>query len=372
MPWQPSAKWLGCSFAHTKNGMMARRPWAHRAAVVGDMATSRQYKDGMLAAHDMARDLAAVVLREGVDTGSLAAGYASTLARFRRDNRYAALIFCMYRWFYTRRLWSRIIYQTLASERKRERPSQRRFERVFWAISSGDRSYEDIAWAMLRPATAWKIFRDGVCITARNRLVEGFFGVDWGDIGRFPTAVPLERLRARRMRLMAGRRSEFECTYTIGVRAGLEETRQLLAEFGEPSRPFLHPRWVTIARVGGEPLKPGWRIRYRILGGLVAFDIVQENAGNDHDIRFRVVGGFADAGTFVFSTEPAGREHCALSVFLAFDYRRGTTPPGRLLWALFRRLFPEFMHDVLWNHALCEIRQRLEDRAIETRQAATG
>jgi hypothetical protein len=119
---------------------------------------------------------------------------------------------------------------------------------------------------------------------------------------------------------------------------------------------------VAIARVGGVPLEPGWRIRHRIPGGPLAFEIVQESRRDDHDIRFRVAGGFADGGTFVFSTEPAGRGHGALSVLQAFDYRRGETLPGRLLCAMFRHLFPEFMHDVLWNQALCEIGQRLEDR----------
>ena len=44
-----------------------------------------------------------------------------------------------------------------------------------------------------------------------------------------------------------------------------------------------------------------------------------------------------------------------------------TVGRGRLLCAMFRHMFPEFMHDVLWNHALCEIRQRLEDRLNDGR-----
>ena len=334
--------------------------YGHRVAAVGDMATSRQYKDGILAAHDMARDLAKVVLGQGTDSASLAWGYGPTLTRFRRDNRFASVIFFLYRWFFISPTLSRIIYQTFASERKSQPRSRRSFEKIFWGISSGDENYEQIAWAMLRPATLWKIFSGGVYITLRNRLTEQFFGLDWAGVERFPTAVPAERLPARRRQLLQGHRFEFECLYTIHIRASLASARRLLAEFGESSRPYLHPQWVSIRRFGGEPLQVGCTIRYRVLGGAMTFDVVQEESGDSNVIRYRVFGGFADGGSFVFLLEPSSPSHCALTICLAFDYARGTNFTERLLWGAFRMMFPEFIHDVLWNHALCEFKQAAE------------
>jgi len=339
----------------------AKLPYGHRVAAVGDLATSRQYKDGILAAHDMARDLAMVVLSQGTDTVSLASGYAPTMNRFRRDNRFASVIFFLYRWFFTSPTLSRIIYQTFATERKSQRRSRRSFEKIFWGISSGDENYEKIAWAMLRPATLWKILTGGIYITLRNWLTEVFFGLDWSGVGRFPTAVPAERLPARRRQLMQGRRYECECLYTIHIRASLSIVRGLLAEFGESARPYLNPRWVRIRRIGGQPLHPGCTIQYRILGGAMTFRVVQEESGDPNVIRYRVLGGFADGGSFVFLLEPDSPTHCALTIYLAFDYARGVSPAQRLLWGAFRMMFPEFIHDVIWNHALCELKQAAED-----------
>lgn len=338
----------------------SRYPCAERAAAVGDMATSRQYKDGILAAHDMARDLATAIVERGTALASLAAGYEPTLRKFRRDNRFASVIFFLYRWFFTHSSPSRIIYQSFATERKLRQRDLRSFERIFWAISSGDDSYEEIARAMLRPSTLWKIVIGGGLITLRNWLTELFFGLDWRDIGRFPTAVPVERLRELRRRLRYGRESEFECMYTIHMRASAADARRLMADFGENSRPYLHPRWVSISRDSGRPLNAGWTIRYRVFGGLLSFAVVQVHTDDPDFIHFRVRGGFADAGSFIFLIEPEGLQRCALTVYLAFDYARGRTLPARVFWRVFRALFPEYLHDVLWNHALCEFKQAAE------------
>lgn len=338
----------------------AKKPVADNAAVVGDMATTRQYKDGILAAHDMAESLATAIFERGIDVESLTSGYGPTLRGFRRDNRFAKLIFFLYRWFFTSTLWSRVVYQALVKERKLLPRSQRSLEQVFWAISSGEQSYEQIARLMLRPSTLWRILTDGILITLRNRLTELAFGLDWKGIGRFPIAVPLERLRQRRNHLLKGQTAEFECIYTIHVDASLDSARRLLGELGEPSRPFLHPRGVLIRRTSGNPLEPGCTIRYEIFGGALEFEVVQIDSGNENLIRYRVVDSFANGGSFMFMLEPEHGAHCSVTVYLAFNYARGTTPSERAFWWAFRSLFPEYIHDVLWNHALCEFKQAAE------------
>ena len=243
---------------------------------------------------------------------------------------------------------------------------------MFWAISSGDENYEQIASAMLRPSTLWKIMSGGVYITFRNWLTELFYGLDWSDMGRFPTAVPVEQLRARRSRLLQGRKSEFECLYTIHIRSDAERVRRVLAQFGESSRPYLHPRWVHIHRASGEPLHAGCTIQYKVFGGALSFNIVQEESGDENLIRFRVMEGFANGGSFIFLIEPESRSHCALTVYLAFDYARGHSVVGRAFWHIFRLLFPEYIHDVLWNHALCEFKQFAESEQGNERPSGMG
>ena len=100
----------------------ASMPYGQRIAAVGDMATSRQYKDGIVSAHNMAEALALALFEEGVDQHSLELGYGPTIADFRRDNLYATLIFFLYRKFFTSPFLSRVIYQAFASEKN---PSQR-------------------------------------------------------------------------------------------------------------------------------------------------------------------------------------------------------------------------------------------------------
>jgi len=348
----------------------AKMPYGESVAAVGDMATSRQYKDGILAAHNMAEGIARTVLDRGVDSQSLASGYGRIIRGIEKDNRYAAIIFVLYRWFFTNAFLSRVIYQTFTTEKKSHTESQRKFKKIFWAISSGDQSYREIAWLMLRPATLWRIFKGGLLVALRNWIAEIFFGISWRGIARFTTAVSRDDLSARRSALLPAHEwsgsgmhlPEFECIYSIRIRAKPDTVRGLLSQFGEPGRPYLNPRWVNIRRNRGEPLQEGAVIDYRIFWGAIGFSIEQQPSSRETLIVYKVNGGFADGGLFCFEVEPLPEGYCLLTVYLVFDYRRGNTFAGRVLWGIFRRLFPEFIHDVLWNHALCQLKQVAELR----------
>jgi hypothetical protein len=351
----------------------ATTPFGDRIAAVGDMATCRLYKDGILSSHNMAESLAATLFERGVDRQSLERGYGPTLADFRRDNRFAAIIFFLYRWFFTSPSWSRIVYQAYASEKKSKPEQERRFKRVIWAISSGDGRYEDIAWSMLRPGLLWAVVSGGVLVTLRNRLAEIFFGLDWHGIDRVPTVVSVRELAARRSGLLPGRYvrfpgapvPEFECIYTVRIRAPVERVWELLAKLGEEDRPYLNPRWVQIRRSRGEPLRPGSVIHYTVFGGLISFSIKQRPPSSEcpHVLAYRVRDGFAHGGDFLFEVLPLPAGDCELTVYLAFDYARGRSVGSRVYYYLVRKLFPEFIHDVLWNHALCELRECAERNA---------
>lgn len=49
-----------------------------------------------------------------------------------------------------------------------------------------------------------------------------------------------------------------------------------------------------------------------------------------------------------------------LSVYAAFDYKEGKGIADRMMWKAGRLLFPGFMHDVVWIHALCTMKEDVE------------
>jgi len=206
-------------------------------------------------------------------------------------------------------------------------------------------------------------------------LAELFFGISWRGIARFATAVSKDHLDTRRSALLPawtwrkGRRlPEFECIYSIRLHTSPQIVRSLLAQFGERSRPYLNPRWLNIFRASGEPLQQGCIIDYKVFWGLISFSIEQQPNTRENLIAYRVHGGFADAGLFCFEIEPQPGGYCLLTVYLVFDYARGRTLPERILRGSFRYLFPEFVHDVLWNQALCELKQVAELRDAVSRE----
>jgi hypothetical protein len=138
--------------------------------------------------------------------------------------------------------------------------------------------------------------------------------------------------------------------------------RGLLAQFGESGRPYLNPRWVKIFRTCGEPLQEGSVIQYRVFGGLISFSIEQQPRIREDLIAYKVKGGFADAGLFCFEVKQLPAGFTMLTVYLVFNYARGSTRAGRIFAWLFKRLFPEFIHDVLWNQAFCQLKQVAERR----------
>ncbi len=77
-------------------------------------------------------------------------------------------------------------------------------------------------------------------------------------------------------------------------------------------------------------------------------------------MAYRVRDGVARGGVLLFEVEQNGNEICNLSIYVAFQFARGGTLFTRPLWWVFRRLFPSFVHDVLWNHSLCQLKNLAE------------
>lgn len=346
----------------------ARRPFGDRVAAAGDMVTARLYKDGILSAERTARSLAEAALTRGIDRGSLAEGYEPILRHFRLNNRVAGLVFLLHRLFFSSSVLSRVLYQAIISERKTTVAERRRLERILWRIASGDDEYTAILRSMIHPRTCWSVL-GGALETLRNYLTELLFGLDWERIGRFTTGVAVERLEEKRQQfarllqsasIRAPRKADFERMYTIKIAAPREMILEQLGKFGERDRQYLRPRWLQVTRIGGEPNTPGCIIQYQVVNRHLTFSLELEQLSNGHMAVYRVRDGFARGGILIFEIEPLAENWCALSIYVAFDFARGRSVFSRSGWWAFRALFPAFVHDVLWNHSLCEMKDKVE------------
>jgi hypothetical protein len=211
----------------------------------------------------------------------------------------------------------------------------------------------------------------GAGVTLRNFLAELLFGLRWLRLGRFTTGVALERLETKRAafahrlveyNLPVPGTFEFERMYTIRIRAPHARVFEQLGRFGESDRGYLHPRWVGIRRIAGMPNQRGCTVEYTIGTRPFCFRLCLEHVVSERLIVYRVQNGFARGGVLIFELEPPRPDTCDLSIYVAFHFRRGQrwfTRPG---WWLGRHLFPAFVHDVIWNHSLCQLKDLVEEQ----------
>lgn len=376
LPWKARLG-LGCVCHPNMTVGVARNPFGQRIAVIGDMVVARLYKDGILSAFVTATALADCALEMGVDRGSLKRGYGPVVRALRRDNRWGAVVFFLNRLTFSHPLLSRVFYQAVVTERKSKPRANRHLAEVLWRIASGDDSYGRVLRTMFHPATLWLIFVGGLLVTIRNALTECLFGLDWRGVGRYPTGVPREELEAKRQELWATGRAmapwrapQFERMYTIKVLADPAEVIEQLGQFGESRRRYFNPRLIRVHRVAGRANVPGSIIRYDVFLKPLSFSVVLEQVVENRRLVYRVGEGFAQGGILVFDIVPKDTGVCLLSIYVAFDFPKGQDALTRLAWWAFGRSFPAFVHDVLWNHALCELKSVVEDRRYERGPAA--
>jgi hypothetical protein len=100
--------------------------------------------------------------------------------------------------------------------------------------------------------------------------------------------------------------------------------------------------------------------------------LILEQIVGGHLAVYRVKDGFARGGVLIFEIEKLSEEVCALSIYVAFNFVRGRTWVTRPFWRLFRLLFPAFIHDVLWNHSLCQLKDIVETNQGNGGRTVTG
>jgi flavin-dependent dehydrogenase len=343
----------------------ARRPFGERVAVIGDMVTSRLYKDGLHSAYRSATALADALLSGGMDAHGLRRHYRPAIRSLDADHGYGRLVFAFVALSFRRPVLSRVTYQAVLSERRTRPAAKRRLENILWKIASGDGTYRSVFKAMASPGTLLRFFTGGLLATVRNYLTEFVFGLPWQGFERFPTGVPREE-QEERVRRIDGRlglgltRFPVRRLYAIRIRAPARRVYRELLSFGAPDRSFFRPRFVRVGRLSGEPGRVGAVIRYDVALRFLSFSIELEHVEENGHLLYRVRDGFARRGVLVFDIEERGDSDCTLTILVAFRIRGRGSPLRSLFGFALRALFPVYVHDVLWNHALCELKHAVE------------
>jgi hypothetical protein len=356
---------IACACAPRMAVTTAKSPFGNRFAAIGDAVGSRLNKDGLFSAHVTASRLAQTVLEDGINKQALAKGYGETIKWLAADNRYGRMVFGASRVAFTRPVLSRITYQAFATECKERDERSRPLSAVLWKIASGTADYREV----LRDMCSYGVLRSvfgGAAVTLRNVAVEALLGLKWGEYGRYPTVVlkeereALKEVLATSLGMELGDSLEFERMYAIKIRGSEEEIMDELAKFGQPNAKFLNLRMVEVRQIQGAPNQVGSVIRYRIpLVGLGTELRLTKRVGFE-SLLYQVDERLSDRGKLIFNVEPAKYGNSQLSIYAAFDYKKGQGFMRRFLWKGIRALFPEFVHDVVWNHALCSIKEGVE------------
>jgi hypothetical protein len=362
---------LACACAPRMTVTTATSPFGDRFAIIGDAVGSRLNKDGLYSAHATASRLAQTLLHEGIDKQALARGYGKAVKWLVADNRFGRMVFTVSRVAFTMPLVSRIMYQAFATENKVRDERSRPLSVVLWKIASGTADYREVFREMCGYAVLRSILA-GAVVTLRNVAFEVLFGLKWGEYGRYPTVVLKEKREVLKEQLASGlgmelgKSPDFERMYVIKIRGSEKEIMEEIANFGQPQARFVKLRFVDIRQVQGVPNQVGSAIRYRIpFVGLGAKLRLTKRVGFE-TLLYQVDERLVDHAKLIFNVAPTKEGNRRLSIYTAFDYKKGKGFASRMMWKGARLLFPGFVHDVVWNHALCTIKEEVERKHDHT------
>ncbi len=346
----------------------AKEPYADRLALLGDTVGSRLYKDGLYSAYFTAIELANTVLNEGIDRWSIASRYGKTMKWLAKDTKYGKLVFTLSGLNFSAPILSRIIYQASATELKFKEKGKRPLCTVLWKIASGSSDYHVLFKEMFSFSVLRSILLGGVLLTIRNILTEILLGIKWGEYGRYPTVILKENRGTIKeeisssLTLELDEAPDFERMYAIKIRAAADEIFNELSKYGDETRSFLKMRFADVDRISGQPNTVGSVIRYTVWGLRASADLVLTRCVPNKTILYEVSERFARRGKLIFDVHPTSDGNNQFVIYTAFDFRRGKGIFGKLFWRLFKLLFPAYIHDVVWNHALCSIKEEVEGR----------
>ncbi len=358
---------VACSCTPYMATAPAKGPICDRIAVLGDALGSRLYRDGLYAAFVSAEALAESVIYKGVDRKSLAGGYDGVIHWLKTDSMYAERVIGCIRTVLKSPFLSRILYQTLATEMKRKDREQRPLGKVLLDFGSGVNDYADVFKNLTRKPVFLSIFR-GTALTIRNILTELFFGLSWEDTGRYPTVILKEKRDFFKQKIAAplditlDAAPEMERMYAIKIRAPANLIFDELGKFGEIGTRFLNLRFFEVKRISGSPNAVGAVIRYRLKNMPLAMDIRLARSIPGRSLLYKPGELFSQNGKLIFDIAPTKDGNNRLVIYTAFDFKRGRTFAGKLFWKFIKGIFPDYAHDVVWNHAACCIKRDAEKK----------
>ncbi len=348
---------------------VAKNPYGDRIAVVGDMLTANLYKDGIGSAYEISAKLAEAVLTIGIDKRSLKEGYGPVIRKYQTNNALGKLVFLFIRTCFSSSLFSRIIYQAVITERKTRVRENRRLEEILWNVSSGEDTYKNIILAMFHPFVIWSIISGGLLVTLRNYFTELCFGLIWGNFARFTTGVEKEAFEAKKKAIkeefpgiLEKGSLEFERMYSIRISAPGENIFKELGKFGDKDREYFKPKFIDVRRISGEANQPGSIVHYNIYPDLFSFNLRLLKAIPGEHICYEIMDGFGRGGILLFEIDAIKKgdevidDEYMLSIYVGFNFPRH----------LLKQLFPAFIHDVLWNYSLCQLKEVIEEETTES------
>ncbi len=345
----------------------AKEPFADRVAVIGDAFGARLYRDGLYSAFVTAQSLAETLIHKGTDRKSLSEGYGPAVAWLEKDNRYGRRVFGTIRLALRYPLLSRIFYQSFATEMKFKESQRWPLGNVLRKTGTGSTDYAEV----FRELFSVPVFRSvltGAYKTFRNILTETAFGISWEGYGRYPTVIMKEKRDyfkksiAAPLGIKLDAAPEMERMYAIKIRASSQTIFEELCKFGDADGKFLKIRFVDVRRVSGSPGQEGAVIQYRLRLFPVSMKLRVVSGIPGRTLLYDVEELFAQRGKLLFDIAPTKDGNNRLVIYTAFDFKKGKTFTGRIFRNLFRRIFPAYAHDVVWNHAICCIKAEAEQR----------
>ena len=343
-------------------------PVEDRIAVIGDALGARLYRDGLYSAFISAKTVAKAVIYTGVDKVSLTRTNHGMMTWLKTDNQYCRIVFGLIQTILKSGLLSRIFYQTFASEMKFRKKETWPLGQILWKIGSGSAGYVDV-FKSLFSFPVFRSFMIGGFKTFRNILTELFFGLAWGPYGRYPTVILKDKRAVIKQSIQASLgitlddAPQMERMYAIKIRASSKAIFEELGKFGEKNAQFLRLRFVDVKRTQGTCNQVGSIVRYAPKIQPISMDIRLIRCIPNQTLLYEPEELFAKNGILLFDISPTKDGNNRLVIYTAFDYKKGNTIFEKFMFKLLRKLFPDYAHDVVWNHAVCSIKAQAEHTA---------
>ena len=202
----------------------------------------------------------------------------------------------------------------------------------------------------------------------RRHAAELVLGLRWGECERYNTRLPARHRPAVLAALAAYMgcpvpvRLDFASIHAISIAAPAATVFAELGTFGNLECRFFRLNLIWIEHVRGRPNETGAEIRYRLDCTPLRVSLRLGQVIPNHLLVYDADEKLARDGRLVLAIFPEG-ERCHLVVYSVFNFKRGQGLVSRSFWGLFRGLFPRWLHDVVWTHAMCCLKDDLEKAA---------